>query len=491
MSTPKRTELDEWVERIRDREMPIFGRTARNVMSVTEDENAPAAALAKVILEDASMTARVLKLANSTFYNPIGGDISTVSRAVMVLGFNAVQNMSMSISLVDSFVRGSSRERMNQSLARSIHAAVQSRTVAEERGDRSPEEVFIATLLFRLGDLAFWCFAGDAGDDLDALLKQGMNAEKAQEKVLGFRLRQLTVGLAQTWKLGELLRHTVSHTESRDPRVRCITLCHQLAEVTEQHGWHSSEAEAVIKEIADLAKVPVREAVTFLHHNAREAVRIASYYGAKLAAESIPVPGQESSGAVAAEAKPPVEEASADKVYPEPNGILQLKVLRELSLMLEGKVNFNLLMELVLEGMHRGVGLDRALFALLTPDRKGVRAKYALGQDGSRLTQEFHFLRHPQQQNLLFEVVDKKACVWFDRERRPELARLVPTAVTGVIGTSPFYTCPIVINGQVIGLFYADRTPSGRKLDNDSYESFKHFAKQANMGLSLAAMRRG
>ncbi|WP_276570265.1 HDOD domain-containing protein [Thiocystis minor] len=59
------TGLDEWVELIRAQEMPIFDDTAHKVIAFADDELAPISELAGVILRDASLTARVLKLANS------------------------------------------------------------------------------------------------------------------------------------------------------------------------------------------------------------------------------------------------------------------------------------------------------------------------------------------------------------------------------------------------------------------------------------------
>ena len=49
--------------------------------------------------------------------------------------------------------------------------------------------------------------------------------------------------------------------------------------------------------------------------------------------------------------------------------------------MLVEKPDFNLILEIILEGIYRGVGLDRTIFAVLTSDKKAIKAKYALGKD--------------------------------------------------------------------------------------------------------------
>jgi HD-like signal output (HDOD) protein len=475
--------LNKWTERIRDHEMPIFGRTVQSVLSVAEDDDAPAAQLAQVVLQDASMTARVLKLANSTFYNPREQGISTITRAVIVLGFNTVRTMCLSIALVDSFVRGSNRDQLTSELARAIHAAVQARAIAVERGDHLPEEVFIATLLYHIGDMAFWCFSGEEGEELQRVMQQpGYTPEQAQEEVLGFRLKELSNNLAQEWRLNPLLREALKGADST--RTRNITLARNLAAVAEEQGWKSEETAEVVKKLAKISGQSDKQVTELLHHNAREAAQIAGYYGAANAAKAIPLPGN------GAESAPEEEAAEEVAQFPEPDSMLQLRILRELSMTLESSTDFNMIMELVLEGVYRGIGMDRVLFALLTPDRKGLRAKFGLGHKQEELAAQFHFTKRPESPNLFFEVLESGHRVWFDPANHPELRPLVGSSINGVIGKVPFFISPLEVRGNRIGLIYADRGPSKRPLDDEAFDSFQHFAKQANMGLTLIAGQR-
>lgn len=481
--TTKRSSLDDWVRRISEQEMPIFGHTVQQVVSVAEDENAPTAALARVILQDASMTARVLKLANSVYYNPHEQQISTISRAVVVLGFTSVRSMCLSIALVDSFVQGAPRDRLTRELARSIHAAVQARTLALACAVESPEEVFIAALLYHLGDLAFWCFSGEAGDQLDALLRQaGYTAEQAEMEVLGFPLRQLTTALIRKWRINDLLIAVLTQPDSKDPRCRIVMLCHRLAQAAEK-GWESHQVQELTPQLAELTGQSKDAVSTSLHQNARDAARIAGYYGAAAAAAVIPLPRGEQ---VVTEEEPNLPE------YPEPDGMLQLRILRELALLLEEPLsNINLLLELVLEGIYRGTGMDRSLFALLTPDRQRLGARFALGGGRDTLTGTFQFTRSAKEENLFLHLLEKPAAVWFDPARNPEQRRWATPQLIRAVGRAPFFVAPIIVNGKSIGLFFADRALSERALDEESFQSFKHFTQQAGLGLShLAPTRR-
>jgi hypothetical protein len=88
--SPGPSDLSEWIARIRGCDMPVFARTVDALRRIIGDERASASALAQVILKDASMTTKVLRLANSAYFNQAQQGVSTVSRAIVVLGFDPV-----------------------------------------------------------------------------------------------------------------------------------------------------------------------------------------------------------------------------------------------------------------------------------------------------------------------------------------------------------------------------------------------------------------
>ncbi|MBF0254922.1 MAG: HDOD domain-containing protein [Gammaproteobacteria bacterium] len=473
MSTP----LDQWIARISDKEMPIFGKTVQAIVNVSEDDLASASKLAKVVLQDASLTAKVLKLVNSIYYNPARTSISTVSRAVVVMGFQSIRNICLSIGLVDSLVTGNAKDQLTKELARAIHSAVQAREMSLLMGDKEPEEVFVASLLHNIGDLAFWCNAGDDGDRLlDLIEKPGYTPETAQQEVLGFELDELSLGLVKEWGINQLLEDTLENPDKAGRRGKSVILAHELAEATEQHGWGSDEVKEVVKRVADIAQVKEDKLMLEMQNNAREAATIASVYGAANAAQAIPLPGKEKLQKLAD--VPKINE------FPDPDPMLQLRILRELSQIAEKKADFNLIMEMVMEGVHRGVGFDRTLFCLATPDRNVIYGKFALGRDSVRFTEQFRFNRVVDPNNLFFRILDKKAELWVDAERNAALKPMLTPPIQQTIGLKPFFVSCIMVKGKSIGIIYADRSLSSRSLDEDSYSSFKHFSSETGMILT-------
>lgn len=487
--TKKAPGLQDWLARLNSEDMPILGRTVQEIVSLSEDDDTSIATLAQAALRDTALTAKLLRLANSTYYNPGRNAISTVSRAVLVLGFDVVRSICLSIALLDSLGSGEQRDEVTRVLARSLHAAIQARHIAQDRGDDSPEEVFIAALLYRLGELAFWCFGGEQTEALLEARAEYATDTEAEQAALGFRLKQLTQGLVREWKLNPLLQQTLSGTAS-EMRARNIELSHRLA-VAAEAGWDSDEVSALTRQLAGLSRQSEEALREKLHEGARHAAEIAAYYGAGPAAQNIPLPTREDNTTAPAPLASEAMMANADEeqaAFPEADPGLQLKILRELSTMLGELTDINLLLEVVLEGIYRGIGTDRALFGLLTPDRRQLRAKYVLGHEQAELMERFQIPLSPP--NLFSELIARDAPLWFDPAHSTHSLPSGQAALEQRLGKGAFFAAPCAIAGKCIGLFYADRTPSGRSLDQEAYQGFLHFVSQANLGLNHLSQRR-
>lgn len=478
--------LGGWVVRLSEQGMPIFAKTAQDIGKVTSRSDSTASDLSRVVLQDAALTARLLRIANSPLFNVTGRSISTVSRAVVLLGFDEVRSICLSIAVVESMLTGMQKDLVLDQMARSFHAAVQARAFAVQRGDKAPEEVFIATLLYQLGDMAFWTFSGELGKELAAAMaRPGSDPLQVQREVLGFTLTELTTSLSREWKLGDLLQQALEGKQDSHPRCGNVLMAQELARAAEKHGWEDPALKPLLERSAEALYMPVKEFTSMVHANAEQAVQVASSYGAGKAGCRIPLSKKKGKASVVV-----AEEAVTEhKVFLEPDPGLQLQILREISMSMESRPDLNMLLEMVLEGIYRGIGMDRTLFAMRSADQRFLKARYALGHDTDLLRRKFHFELSPLKANIFSQVLDSHAALWVRTPVEPKLKRLLTPAVQAITEDAPFFAMPIEIQGKVIGLFYADRNPSGRALDEESYHSFRHFGQQANMALTFLTAR--
>tara|TARA_R110002049_G_scaffold269477_3_gene446379 strand:+ start:370 stop:1881 length:1512 start_codon:yes stop_codon:yes gene_type:complete len=495
-------DVDLWVKQLTEQDMPIFSGTVSDVTNAVNSSSTSAADVAAAILKDASLTGRLLKMANSFYYNPTGKEFSTISRAVMVLGFNQVRSLALSLLLVDSLSDGINKDKLTEEMAESFHAAVQAQELARQTKCKSPENVFVATLLSHLGNMAFWAFSGDKAISLLELIDAGEISEKeAEEKILGFSLHQLTQGLSKSWHLGELLDKSLSGANHDDPQVNVISMGQSLA-LAAKNGWDSEEAKQAIEEVAKKLELSVNEVQNIAHHNAKQAKAITTIYGVKAASQRIPQPfivideDIEATSSVdlvlpdiVIEAKESSENNSELETictYKQPDTNLQLTIMQEITAVIEEKPSINIVLEMVLEGLYRGIGMDRSLFALISKDRKTLTCKYALGTDNELLSKTFK-IDISQSTNVFNQVIDSKKAIHISADPKKIIGTLSRDTLN-FLGKPPYLIMPTIVRGKVIGVFLADRNESNRSIEDEDFLSFQQFCMQANMALTLLSI---
>ncbi|MCZ4305006.1 HDOD domain-containing protein [Zoogloeaceae bacterium G21618-S1] len=463
--------LSGWVAHIRDQEMPAFGSTVDGIRAIMDDDSASAGRLAAVILKDPAMTTKVLRLANSAYFNSARQGVGTISRGIVVLGFDVVADLAIGIALVDGLLQGGVRKRVEAELSHCFFAATLARGIAKMRGDGRAEEVFIAALLTRVGEMAFWCFGGTQAELLAEQLPPDCSPEheaSTQMAVLGFRLRQLSVQLAREWRLGSLL-HAVLEPSARPSALETsIALGHQVAGAV-IGGWDSAPAKAALIALArhvDRPEKEVRETVASL---ADEAARLATEYGASAAARGIPA-----SSAVAETVAEPLPVLSPAE--------RQLGILRELTALIMSGGQFSDAVYLASEGILQGVGFARVVVALMTPNRRQLIGKYGLGAGGDTLRKAF-VLPLGQGCNDPVDALVNTAHPARLTQPRGHLA--------GIVGKGPAAMAPIMGNGRVIGLVYAERDPGSAAIDDEAFYAFVHFVQQMSMALVTASRAGG
>jgi HD-like signal output (HDOD) protein len=470
-------EFDLWATRLVKEDMPIFARTVQCVAGTASRENSSLSDLAWSILEDPSLTTRVLKLANSMYYNPCSKRINTVSRAVMRLGFNTVKEICLAIALIETALSSLHKEKVAVEIARAFHAAVQARKFAILLNLPGPEEVFIAALLGRIGHIAFWCFAGDVGDRLESAMLEAECEDLAQMKVLGFKLERLTLRLCQEWKLSDLLESSLHDKNGADPRVRSVKLGYAVAQASEK-GWDCPPIKEIMKDASGFLNLSEKETIKTLHESAVAAVEITESYGAKKSSRLVPLPME-------APSPLPVPAEEIRHEYPKPDPGIQLCSLRDLSsLVTAGKGDANMVLSIVLEGIYRGIGMDRVIFALLTPDRQHLKGKYGLGSMEEGYIENFTISANLEIINIFGYLLRQRKPIWVTGKPDLTIRPLLTEELTDLIGDGPFFAMPVAIKGMAVGVICADRNRSGRSLDEESFESFAFFGQQANMSLS-------
>lgn len=478
MNGTSRKGIEYWADKLIHENLLLMTRAANGIAGMAGSDESSFSDLACSILQDPVFTTQILKLSNSPYYNPGNYQINTVSRAVMRLGFETVKVMCLSIALAETFLSSLHYEKVALEIARAFHAAAQAKRMALRRRLSGVEEIFIAALLSRIGHIAFWSFSGETGNRLEWSMKGAGSEESVEVEVLGFNIERLSLRLCREWKLATLLESALLQNDTRDPRARCVKLGIAVAKASEK-GWDSLNAKQAIQESSQFLRISEKEAEFSAHEAAKTAAEITESYGAKKSCRFIPIP--ESLDRPDAPGGPTSEEN-----YPQSDPQIQLSSLRDLaSIALSQKRDLNLVLSILLEGIYRGVGMDRVLFAALSPTQDVLQGKYGLGWTSERLISNFN-IQIGSSTHIFEYALENPKPIWISDEPQSEFSRLLSRQVYDLIGTGPFFLMTILVTNKRIGVVYADRKLSGRKLDEKNFEDFTFFGQQAQIALAVS-----
>ena len=215
--------------------LPTLPHIASKLMRMVNSPNTNADIVAALVTQDVSLSAKVLRLANSAFYG-IPRSVNTLKSAVVVLGFKILHTMVLSLTVFDMFGKSSSKNLLFDRDAfwrHSLKCATIARLLAQMRKMNTaldPEEAFCTGLLHDVGKVVMEQYLHT--DFHKALLyarAHRMSSFDAEKFVLGYTHCDVAMWLTTSWSLpNEILQPLICHHEpaaARDCR-DSVTLCH-------------------------------------------------------------------------------------------------------------------------------------------------------------------------------------------------------------------------------------------------------------------------
>ena len=138
--------------------LPILPNAVAQVLALTDNPNAGARDYERVIKQDAALTTKILRTANSPYYG--GGNITNLQRALSQLGVNAIRSICLAVSFQSALASRNLDRRFSPSRfwQHSLAVACGAKVLACVARDPNAEEAFIAGLVHDIGKLALCMF---------------------------------------------------------------------------------------------------------------------------------------------------------------------------------------------------------------------------------------------------------------------------------------------------------------------------------------------
>ncbi len=235
--------LRVFVQRIA--KLPTLPQIAQDILNLINDDMVSVSRLESIIEKDPTISARILSVANSAFFGT-GRPVTSVSNAIIRIGFNNVKYISLGVALMT--VHG--RERLDLPLdsrrifQHSIAVGFVGKALAGVVADVDPDDAFVGGILHDIGLLVLNSYFEVAYRSVIEEFLTIPSLLDAERKVLGFTHDEIGYWLADKWNLPDMILDVINYHHRPSSAVRnrsVVSLVHIADVVTSDHFFRICE----------------------------------------------------------------------------------------------------------------------------------------------------------------------------------------------------------------------------------------------------------
>ena len=484
---------------------PTLSTTISDINRVVDTESHSAQQLTQIILRDVSLTTTLLQVVNSVTYGQYRGSIRTISKAVLILGTEAVRNAAMTLMML-AFSKGRTQEKsLQDELIGAFFAGVVSKTLCQKLGMPRNEEAVICTMCHSLGRLLVIFFLYEESQQIRSLMKSGASEEQAAAQVLGVTYRELGIGIARHWNFPEKLVEGMQSLKAREivppntetERLKiAANLANELYAIALRGSNDDRDAAllALSQRYSAAIKLDAKDLVEALRQGLKEiaersaTLNLASAHSPALnavrawageaadAPESVPT---EDTATHVLKQVGGTLDAIANKESATPSAQQVLSAgIRDITETLTSDFSLNDVLHMALETMYRGMGFSRTMIFIRDPRSGSMRARFGFGAGIEKLIPQCTF-------PLAFEpdvfhvALDKGLDIVIENTQAENVMQRIPLWHRQVLNARSFLLLPVVLKNQPVGLLYADSDRTeGIKINSEQLDLLRTLRTQ-------------
>lgn len=226
--------LEKVVERVQ--RLPSLPQVVVEVLHSFDNENIDIATLVNKIGHDQGLAARVLRVANSTFYG-LPRQVDSIGEAVVVLGFHNIRSLVVAAGIINQFpsANGTVFDR-TEFWRHAIGTGISAKVLAKHLG-KDPEAAFTCGLLHDIGVLVLDAYFHDTFEQVLACCReQDCTFTQAEHAVTGLSHANIGFEVARQWKFPPAVQLAIRDHHRPDDHPAVLTdithfanvLCHAL-----------------------------------------------------------------------------------------------------------------------------------------------------------------------------------------------------------------------------------------------------------------------
>ncbi|MDP1925869.1 MAG: HDOD domain-containing protein [Thiobacillus sp.] len=499
----KPSALDVLLRRMQtESDFPALSEAIGAINRIASSDREGVNELSNNILRDFSLTNKLLKLANVAFYNQVGGGkISTISRAVVILGFDTVRSIALSLILFDNLENKVHAQQLKEEFVKVLYAGMLARELAGRTNLKDVEEAFISAMLHNLGRmLATFYFPMEA-----AAIKQRVQADAASEskasiEVLGVSFESLGMGVARSWGFPDqlVLSMKILPDEkikkgaiSTEPLRVLAGFSNELCEVilNTPDADRSKALAKLTARFGDCLSVSDKQLSGLMEKSLQDIAQFALAVNVNLKQSAFARQATKWAGMPAAPAESKLADATPNDTE-APQAALEASVLHERASLLDAAasdetghaaerssariqsiltsglqdvsnsliddaVSINDILRMILEAMFTGMGFAHVLLCIKDGRHNTMCGKFGFGDNVQGLIKAFDFSM-ADQPDVFLVALQNNADILITDINDPKIAPRIPAWYRKQVAARTFVLFPIIVRGKPIGLIYAD-----------------------------------
>ena len=470
-------------------DFPAMSAIINEINKIVSSETEGSSKLAQAILQDFSLTNKLLKLVNTVSYAQFGGQINTISKAVSIIGFESVRNIAMSLILMDFLQNKSQAQEMKDEVISSFFAGIVAVQLVEGMNAQVVEETMICAMFMNLGKLIAKFYFFEESEEISRMMEdKDIDEDQAAIKVLGASYNELGLGIAKTWNFPVRLIEGMQKIQGAKIAVPkndiarlsvTVNMANELcamAIVKDPQGkkealnkiraryasaMPKTEEQLVTSLKKGMEDMSLRAKVLGIDTSNSEALKKLRVWldhvdhdkkSGKTGPTTLDSLNGETLLDMSIDAQTLVNADIGQTI--DPDAMLS-DGIQDVTNTLVGEYNLNDVLQMVLETIYRSLGFSHVLIFSRDVKQGKMIARFGFGEGVTALLTKFHF-------PLAFEAdvfhlaLEKGLDIVIEDVSAPNIASKIPSWHSQAVDSRYFMLLPIVVNKIPVGLIYAD-----------------------------------
>lgn len=468
-----------------DPDLPTLGSSISRIVQLSSSDHESIRQLSYFVLSDVSLTQKILRLSNSVAFRTSSNKIITsVTKAIFLMGFNSVKNCALAMLLVDG-MSGKQAEHVRTELIHTLAASMISRELAKHSQFSDAEEIVVVALFKNLGRLLLAAYEPDHYQKMLGLITQGTHTSwQAAMQVLGFNLETLTENILENWNIPASIIQALKNRPGGN-----LNLAKNKQEWMQQAAEFSEKAASLVLAGTQINDPAIKEkllnrfgkALGLDNIKLNQLIANASEetYALLMDTDLIALEKKRTNNpsSTPTEFNIENEEDTLKELVLEtsendnhqitqryPSGkpynasILLLNGIQDVAeVMASGQYKLDDLIMLVLETYYNSLGFRFITLCLLDSKTNQYRARSTLGKNNMIYQKAFNFPVTPAI-DLFHGALKKNVDLLISDASTSKIRKLIPQWHKDLLpDTRSFMILPLVTRQRSIGFFYADR----------------------------------